>query len=114
MASSISLEKKSITNIQALSNTEIIFLPLTELLKLTKKYPDLLIFIQKMTFSYLEQKQQREINLLSETALNNYLIFKKDFPNLEDKIKHFHIASYLGITPTQLSRVRKKLSHQQM
>ena len=114
IASSLSPEKSSITNIQALTSTEIIFLSLPKLLELSKKYNDLLIFIQKLTFSYLEQKQEREINLLSETALNNYLIFKKDFPNLENEIQHFHIASYLGITPTQLSRLRKKLAHQQM
>lgn len=114
IASSVSPEKESITNIQALTNAEIILLPLPQLLALSKKHNDLSIFIQKLTFSYLEQKQEREINLLSETALNNYLTFKKDFPELENEIQHFHIASYLGITPTQLSRVRKKLSHQQM
>lgn len=114
IASSISPEKHSITNIQALTDTEIIFLPLPKLLELSKKYNDILLFIQKLTFSYLEQKEEREINLLSETALNNYVIFKKKFPKLENEIQHFHIASYLGITPTQLSRVRKKLSHQQM
>lgn len=114
IASSISPEKYSITNIQSLTDTKIIFLSLPKLLELSKKHNDLLVFIQKLTFSYLEQKQDREIKLLSETAINNYLAFKKDFPELENEIQHFHIASYLGITPTQLSRVRKKLSHQQM
>ena len=114
IASSISPEKYSITNIQTLTDTEIIFISLPKLLELSKKYPDLLLFFQKLTFSYLEQKQEREISLLSETALKNYLTFKKDFPKLENEIQHFHIASYLGITPTQLSRVRKKISHQQM
>jgi len=114
IASSISPETYSITNIQALTDTEMVFLSLPKLLELSKRYNELLQFIQKLTFSYLEQKQEREINLLSETALNNYLTFKKDFPELENKIQHFHIASYLGITPTQLSRVRKKISHQQM
>ena len=114
IASSISPEKYSITNIQALTDAEIVFLSFPKLVTLSEKHNDLLIFIQKLTFSYLEQKQEREINLLSETALNKYLTFKKDFPKLENKIQHFHIASYLGITPTQLSRVRKKISHQQM
>ena len=114
IASSISPEKFSITNIQALTDTEIIFLSLPKLLELSKKHNDLLVFLQKLTFSYLEQKQEREINLLSKTALDNYITFKKDFPTLENEIQHFHIASYLGITPTQLSRVRKKLPHQQM
>ena len=115
VASSISPEKKSITNIQALTETTILCIPYSELMKLSTKYNEINSFIQKLTFSYLEQKQDREISLLSEEAMNNYLTFKKSYPNLENKIQHYHIASYLGITPTQLSRLRKKIiSHQHM
>lgn len=114
IASSTSLQKSSIINIQALDDMEIVFLSFPELLALSKIYNELLLFIQNLSFVYIEQKQEREINLLSKNAVNNYLTFKRDFPELENKIQHFHIASYLGITPTQLSRVRKKLGHQQM
>jgi len=115
VASSISPEKKSITNIQALTETILLCIPYTELVKLSTKYPEINSFIQKLTFSYLEQKQDREIKLLSENATNNYLNFIKSFPGLENQIQHYHIASYLGITPTQLSRLRKKLNaHQHM
>jgi len=115
VASSISPDKKSITNIQALTKTSILCVPYTELVKLSTKYKEINSFIQKLTFSYLEQKQDREISLLSEEAMNNYLSFKKSYPDLENKIQHYHIASYLGITPTQLSRLRKKLNtHQHM
>ncbi len=108
VASSISPEKKSITNIQALTKTTILCIPYSELIKLSHKYQEISTFIQKLTLSYLEQKQNREISLLSEKALNKYLIFKNIYPYLENKIPHYHIASYLGITPTQLSRLRKK------
>ena len=115
VASSISPEKKSITNIQALTESLILCIPYAKLLKLSTKYNEINSFIQKLTFSYLEQKQEREISLLSEEAMNNYLTFKKSYPDLENKIQHYHIASYLGITPTQLSRLRKKLNtHQHM
>lgn len=118
VASSISLEKKSITNIQALTESIILCIPYSELMKLSTKYNEINSFIQKLTFSYLEQKQNREISLLSEVAMNNYLTFKKSYPDIENKIQHYHIASYLGITPTQLSRLRKKMkkvnSHQHM
>ncbi len=109
VASSISPEKKSITNIQALTESIILCIPYSELMKLSTKYNEINSFIQKLTFSYLEQKQDREISLLSEEAMNNYLTFKKSYPDLENKIQHYHIASYLGITPTQLSRLRTKL-----
>ena len=109
IASSISPEKKSITNIQALTKTTILCVPYSELVKLSTKYNEISSFIQKLTFSYLEQKQDREISLLSEEAMNNYLNFRTSYSGLENKIQHYHIASYLGITPTQLSRLRKKI-----
>jgi len=109
VASSISPEKKSITNIQALTEITILCIRYSDLVTLSTKYNEINSFIQKLTFSYLEQKQDREISLLSEEAMNNYLTFKKSYPDLENKIKHYHIASYLGITPTQLSRLRKKI-----
>ncbi len=113
VASSISPDKESITNIQALTKTTILCIPYSDLVKISTKYNDINFFIQKLTFSYLEQKQDREISLLSEEATNNYLNFIKNYPELENKIQHYHIASYLGITPTQLSRLRKKINNHQ-
>ena len=109
VAVSISPEKKSITNIQALSKVLIICIPYAGLMKIASKYKQINVFIQKLTFNYLEQKQEREIRLLSEEALSNYLMFRVKFPGLENEIPHYHIASYLGISPTQLSRLRKTL-----
>ena len=115
VASSISPEKKSITNIQALTKSTVLCIPYSEIVRISKTYNEISSFIQKLTFSYLEQKQDREISLLSEDAMNNYLSFKNIYPDLENEIQHYHIASYLGITPTQLSRLRKKIdTHQHM
>jgi len=109
VGSSISPEERSITNIQALTKAIIICIPYTDLVRLSTKYRDISSFIQKLTFSYLEQKQKREISLLSNEATQNYLDFQKKYSGLENKIQHYHIASYLGVTPNQLSRIRKKI-----
>jgi CRP-like cAMP-binding protein len=58
---------------------------------------------------YFVQKEQREIELVLLDAEKRYAIFQKEFPTLQQQIPQYHIASYLGITPTQLSRIRKKL-----
>jgi CRP-like cAMP-binding protein len=115
VGASIIPEKKSIVNIQALTKTTLLCVPYNDFEEILKKYNGKETFIQKLVFSLLEQKQEREIRLRSSEAMDNYQAFRQIFPDLENIIQHYHIASYLGITPTQLSRIRKKLnSHQHM
>ncbi len=58
--------------------------------------------------SYFIQKEQREIDLVMKDATEQYALFQKAFPQLENRTPQYHISSYLGITPTQLSRIRAK------
>ena len=109
IAASINPEKKSITNIQALTPVKLLLFQYHDFVKLSEKYENLKLFIQKLSFNYLEQKQEREISLISNSAGKNYLDFLEKFPGLEKQIPHYHIAGYLGITPIQLSRIRKKI-----
>lgn len=53
--------------------------------------------------------QKRILANLSQTAKERYLNFIKTYPNIEKKVKNYHIASYLGITTESLSRIRKDL-----
>lgn len=54
---------------------------------------------------------QKRINLLlSATAEARYIEFLKLYPNLSLRVPQWMIASYLGITPESLSRVRKDLT----
>lgn len=48
--------------------------------------------------------------LVSSDAGENYEAFRKKYPDLERRVPLKHIASYLGITPTYLSRLRKRKS----
>lgn len=108
-AASIDPDQKSVTNIQALTKVEYLSIPYHQFNALSEKYRQLGTFMQKLTNQYLASKQEREIILLSEDATQKYLKFREKFPDLEQKIPHYHIASYLGVTPTQLSRVRRKI-----
>lgn len=54
------------------------------------------------------EKEARERELLSNSAKENYIKFLKDYPGLIDRINHYYIASYLGITNVSLSRIRKE------
>lgn len=56
------------------------------------------------------KKEQREAEFLLDDAETRYRNFLQYYPDLEDRLPQYHIASYLGITPVALSRIRKKLT----
>jgi len=51
-------------------------------------------------------KERREGELLWNDAKSRYAQFLKDFPGIEKRVRQYHIASYLGISPVSLSRIR--------
>ena len=55
-------------------------------------------------------KSKRELSLLYETAEERYLKLFTERPNLFVEIPLKYIASYIGVTPQALSRIRKRIS----
>ncbi len=55
--------------------------------------------------------QNRIIMLMSSSAANRYIHFIETYPNIVQRIPQKLIASYLGITPEALSRVRHEIVH---
>lgn len=68
---------------------------------------------KEFLISFLERgycvKESREREFLVLDAEERYRIFQQTFPNIEHRVKQHYIASYLGITPVALSRIRKKM-----
>lgn len=73
------------------------------------KYHELERIGRKIAEFYYLEKEQSIIEFATLDATKRYLLLKNRFPNIESKIPQYHIASYLGITATQLSRIRKKM-----
>ena len=70
--------------------------------------------LKRFYISYLEQKwvvenEKRQISFAAQNATDRYLTFLEEYPSLPERVPQWLIASYLGITPTQLSRIRKDL-----
>lgn len=64
-------------------------------------------YIAYLERNWIIEKEQREVSLVLENATIRYLKFIRQYPNIYKRIPLQHIASHLGITPTQLSRIRK-------
>lgn len=58
----------------------------------------------------LVKKQQQQIEMMTQTAEERYLELLDKNPALIQRIHQKHIASYLGITPQSLSRIRRNIS----
>lgn len=59
---------------------------------------------------HIAAKDQRLVSTLSGTAEEKYLEFLRIYPSIASRVPQFMLASYLGITPETLSRIRKNLS----
>lgn len=92
---------------QALTDCVIYTCDFKALTNLYDECPDLERFARKIAEHYFLEKEKKEIEIVLLDASQRYLLFKKEFPTLEQLIPQFHIASYLGISATQLSRIRK-------
>ena len=57
----------------------------------------------------LRYKIYRENGFLVENATERYIHFKKMYPNLSETVPQKHIATYLGIAPESLSRIRRAM-----
>lgn len=55
-------------------------------------------------------KSKRELSLLSKTAEERYLDLFSERPQLLQQIPLKYIASYIGVTPQALSRIRKRIN----
>ncbi|CAM4001866.1 MULTISPECIES: Crp/Fnr family transcriptional regulator [Flavobacterium] len=65
--------------------------------------------INKITTKALVDKVNIISPMVSEDASKKYLSFLEKFPQLVNRIPLSHIASYLGITQSSLSRIRKNI-----
>jgi CRP-like cAMP-binding protein len=55
-------------------------------------------------------KDRRIVAVLSASAEERYLEFLQTYPSIVTRVPQFMLASYLGISPETLSRIRKNLS----
>lgn len=96
----------SIGYIEALGNAVVHTLSLTnynQLLKSNTAYYKLGKFISDTLFI---KKCKRETSLLMDSAVDRYKFLLTLYPSIEQLVPQYHIASYLGIKPESLSRIK--------
>lgn len=61
----------------------------------------------------LRQRMYREASFMMESALDRYRTFCRNYPNYEARVRQVYLASYLAMTPENLSRVRRTLKNEE-
>lgn len=107
---SLLIENRNLIAQQALTDCIIYTCDFASLTCLYDEYQDLERFARKIAEHYFLEKEKKEIEIVLLDASQRYILFQKEFPTLQQLISQFHIASYLGISATQLSRIRKQFA----
>jgi len=102
--------KPGYLNFHLLEDCSLLVTKYSNIVHLYDKHRSIETLIRKIIeYEWVIKKEQREIQLVTLDAKKRYLQFQKDYPGLDHRIPLYQIASNIGITPIQLSRIRTKL-----
>jgi CRP-like cAMP-binding protein len=97
----------SFLNFDALLDTQMLVGHYRQVEALFEKHRCIETIVRKIIeYEWVIKKEQRELRLVLNDAAERYAYFREEYPGLENKIPQYHIASHLGVTPIQLSRIR--------
>jgi CRP-like cAMP-binding protein len=108
--SSLNFNEKSKFYIEAIEDTEVYILGNDFFTKIIENYPHIAERNDLLLQKHIRNLQNRVNSLLADTAEERYMNFIKMYPDILLRVPQWMVASYLGITPESLSRVRKELA----
>jgi len=95
-------------NIKALENSFIQILSIEKMEVLFTEFPEANIIRSTLAEQYFTQSAEHATNLSSLKAEERYKLLLEKKPFIHQRVPQYYIASYLGIKPQSLSRIRAK------
>lgn len=102
-------QKPADFNVQCLENTQLIQFSYENQQQMMQEIPKLERFFRIIIEKAFVASQKRIVRNMSMSAKDRYLIFRKEYPKIEQRIPQYMIASYLGITKEFLSKIKSQL-----
>ena len=96
--------------IQAYEDSRVILLDEDFVRRVSARYPDYIQFNNRLLHNHIRHLQRRINLLLSATAKERYMHFMDVYPDILSRVPQAMVASYLGMTPESLSRVRRRMA----
>lgn len=104
------MQSEAILNIECIEDAVLYKISRIDMESFYTQVPKTESYIRKKLERAFVHFQKRILANLSLSAKERYINFKNDYPNIEQHVKNYHIASYLGITTESLSRIRKEIA----
>ncbi len=102
-------KEKNILYFEALEDTELILITSEQLNAIIAQFKSTEKAVRSLYAEFAMILSRRIMSIHTQTAEERYLTLIDEYPYLFQKAKLAHIASFLGITPQSLSRIRKNL-----
>lgn len=96
-------------NIETLTPARLLVGHYDQWLDLIRTNQEVAEWSRKLSELFFSGKEKREFELITLQADERYRNFRNQFPEVEQQISQYYIAQFLGISATQLSRIRKKM-----
>lgn len=107
---SVFFNKPSSYFIQTIEDSTVVFIEEDLLIKLAVEDNNFLRFNNRLLHNHIKNLQKRITLLQSASAEERYLDFIDTYPDILLRVPQTYVASYLGITPESLSRIRKEMA----
>ena len=101
-------QKVSSMYIEALEDCELLMLSRQSKEQLLAKVPKLERMFRLMIQRHLSVIQSRLFKTITHTGMEKYLEFIKRYPTIPQRVPQHYIASYLGMSPEFLSKLRTR------
>lgn len=97
-------------NIDAIEDAELVLISKTAHYELLKKYPKYETFTRELITGAYLALQKRLNSIISKSLEDRYEAFISLYPDIAKRVPQHMIASYMGLTPETLSRVRRRIA----
>ena len=96
-----------LTNFQAIVPCSLLIFDSQKFSNLIRQYPDIRLFAYTVLETEMKFKTRKEKCFVTRPAIDRLQFFRENYPGLENNIPQHHIASFIGVPPASLSRLRR-------
>ncbi|MGM0124025.1 hypothetical protein IGI37_001399 [Enterococcus sp. AZ194] len=102
-------QKPSIFSIESIEDTTVTALSMTDFNQLIDQFPEINTYLTKLISERFVSYTNYFLARIKDSPEKRYLNLVANEPEIIDRVPHHYIASYLGITPVSLSRIRGRM-----